>query len=86
MRNRVIKNGGVWPLGRGAVDAIGIRELVEFSPVEIFRGGSIGTGKYSILLRARFQSAERTLREEEVAQWSGKIVTALTTLGGIQRV
>lgn len=71
---------------RGAVDAIGIRELVEFSPVEIFRGGSIGTGKYSILLRARFQSAERTLREEEVAQWSGKIVTALTTLGGIQRV
>jgi hypothetical protein len=23
MRNRVVKNGGDWPLGRGAVDAIG---------------------------------------------------------------
>ena len=61
-------------------------ELREFRPVEMFRGGSIAAGKYSILLRARFQSAERTLREDEVAQWSGKIVAALLRLGGVQRV
>jgi phenylalanyl-tRNA synthetase beta chain len=54
--------------------------------VEIFRGGSIAAGKYSMLLRARFQSSERTLREDEVAQWSGKIVAALAGLGGVQRV
>ena len=69
-----------------AVTAAGSAELREFGPVEIFRGGAIGSGKYSILLRVRFQSPDRTLREDEVAQWSGKIVAALTALGGVQRV
>jgi len=54
-------------------------------PVEIFRGGSIAAGKYSILLRVKFQSNERTLREDEVSEWSGKIVDTLTGLGGLQR-
>ncbi len=69
-----------------AVLAAGLRELRELAPVEIFRGGSIPSGKYSILLRVRFQSPERTLREDEVAQWSAKIVSSLTSLGGAQRV
>jgi phenylalanyl-tRNA synthetase beta subunit len=38
------------------------------------------------LLRVQFQSPDRTLREDEVAQWSAKIVAALTELGGVQRV
>jgi phenylalanyl-tRNA synthetase beta chain len=70
---------------RKTVEGAGIGELQEFFPVEIFRGGSIGGGKYSVLLRARFQSNERTLREDEIAQWSGQIVAALTALGGAQR-
>jgi phenylalanyl-tRNA synthetase beta chain len=69
-----------------AVAFLGLAELRGFRPAEIFRGGSIAAGKYSILLRARFQSAERTLREDEVAQWSGQIVTALAKLDGVQRV
>jgi phenylalanyl-tRNA synthetase beta chain len=68
-----------------AVKAATLAELQEFRPVEIFRGGSISAGKYSVLLRARFQSADRTLREDEIAQWSGKITAALTQLGGLQR-
>jgi phenylalanyl-tRNA synthetase beta chain len=68
-----------------AVNATGVPELRELRPVEIFRGGSIAGGKYSILLRVKFQSNERTLREDEVAQSSGKIVDALTKLGGVQR-
>ena len=71
---------------RKAVAGLNVAELREFRPVEIFRGGSIAAGKYSVLLRVRFQSDERTLREDEVAQWSGKIVAALTGLGGAQRV
>jgi phenylalanyl-tRNA synthetase beta chain len=69
-----------------AVTLLCLVELREFLPVEIFRGGSIAAGKYSILLRARFQSADRTLREDEVAQWSSQIVSALAELGGAQRV
>jgi len=68
------------------VAALGLTELREFRPAEIFRGGSIAAGKYSVLLRARFQSAERTLREDEVVQWSGRIVAALTAIGGSQRI
>ncbi|MGA8343746.1 MAG: phenylalanine--tRNA ligase subunit beta, partial [Candidatus Sulfotelmatobacter sp.] len=71
---------------RKTVADLDIREVKEFRTVEIFRGGSIATGKYSVLLRVRFQSAERTLREDEVAQWSAKIVAALARLGGVQRV
>src|SRR5882762_6853057 len=47
---------------------LGIAELRSFVPVEIFRGEKVGAGKYSILMRAIFQSSENTLRDEEVAQ------------------
>jgi phenylalanyl-tRNA synthetase beta chain len=68
-----------------AVTALGLSQLRSFIPVEIFRGGAIPAGKYSLLLRARFQSGERTLREDEVAQWSQQIVRALEALGGTLR-
>jgi phenylalanyl-tRNA synthetase beta chain len=64
---------------------LGLRELRSFVPVEIFRGGSIPPGAYSLLLRATFQANDRTLREDEVAQWSGQIIQALQALGGSLR-
>jgi phenylalanyl-tRNA synthetase beta chain len=71
---------------RRAVVGLGIAELREFKPVEIFRGGAIGTGKYSILLRVKLQSEEGTLRDELIAAWSVQVVAALRGLGGVQRV
>jgi phenylalanyl-tRNA synthetase beta chain len=71
---------------QSVVVSLALPTLRELRPVELFRGGSIPAGKYSILLRAKFQSNERTLREDEVAEWSGKIVDALSRLGGTQRV
>jgi phenylalanyl-tRNA synthetase beta chain len=68
-----------------AVTGLRIAELRSFSPVEIFRGGSIGDGKYSILLRVRLQSDQGTLRDEQIALWSGEIVKSLQVLGGVQR-
>jgi phenylalanyl-tRNA synthetase beta chain len=68
-----------------SVAGLGLSELRSFVPVEIFRGGSIPAGKYSLLLRAMFQSGERTLRDDEVARWSGQIVKALEGLGGTLR-
>jgi phenylalanyl-tRNA synthetase beta chain len=70
---------------RRAVMGLGIPELREFKPVEIFRGGSIGAGKYSILLRVKLQSDEETLRDERIGEWSAAIVGALRGLGGVQR-
>jgi phenylalanyl-tRNA synthetase beta chain len=71
---------------RQAVMRLRLKALRDFRPVEIFRGGSIDPGKYSILLRARLQSDEGTLRDEQIAEWSGEIVRVLQGLGGIQRV
>jgi len=68
-----------------AVDKLKLSQLREFGPAEIFRGGSIEAGKYSILLRAKFESRERTLREDEVAEWSSRVTAALAGLGGMQR-
>jgi phenylalanyl-tRNA synthetase beta chain len=70
---------------RQAVDDLEIEELRSFAPVEIFRGDKVGAGKYSILMRAKLQSRERTLRDDEVAGWSGQITKALEGLGGVQR-
>jgi phenylalanyl-tRNA synthetase beta chain len=72
-----------------SVIGLGIAELRSFVPAEVFRGGSIvfvTAGNYSILVRATFQSSERTLRDDEVAQWSAQIMKALEALGGARRV
>jgi len=73
---------------RQAVEALGIAELRELSPVEILRSGqaasgtNVPAGKYAMLLRARFQSGERTLRDDEVAGWAQQIIGSLEALGG----
>jgi phenylalanyl-tRNA synthetase beta chain len=70
---------------KAAVEALRISELRGFKPVEVFRGGSVPRGKYSVLLRAGFQSAERTLRDEEVSLWAAQIIKQLQSLGGTLR-
>ncbi|MGZ6176167.1 MAG: phenylalanine--tRNA ligase subunit beta, partial [Candidatus Binataceae bacterium] len=70
---------------QNAVAALRIPELRALVAVEIFRGGNIPAGKYSVLLRATFQSAERTLRDDEVALWSQQIIKSLESLGGTLR-
>jgi phenylalanyl-tRNA synthetase beta subunit len=36
-------------------------------------------------MRAKLQSRERTLRDDEVIAWSAQITKALEALGGVQR-
>jgi phenylalanyl-tRNA synthetase beta chain len=77
-----------WRAVAAVVEALGIPEMTRLAPVEIFRdakGTSVPGGSYALLLRCVFQSAERTLREEELAEWSEKIIAALTALGGTIR-
>ena len=71
---------------RGAVAGLEIEELLGFVPVEIYRGEKVGVGKYSILMRAKLQSRERTLRDDEVVAWGARIAKALEGLGGVQRI
>jgi len=70
---------------QSAVAELGLTELQNFVPAEIYRGEKVGAGKYSVLLHAEFQSQERTLRDDEVAQWSAQIITRLEALSGVLR-
>ncbi len=64
-----------------AVRKMALEEIQGFQPVDLFRGGSIAAGHYSLLLRVIFQSENRTLTAEEIAQTSQRLVAALEPLG-----
>jgi phenylalanyl-tRNA synthetase beta chain len=70
---------------RQKLSALAIPELTATLPAETFSGGSLVAGTYSFLLRVRFQSAERTLRDDEVANWARQIVKSVESLGGTLR-
>ena len=77
-----------WRTIAEAIHALEIPELTRLSPVEIFRdtkAGAASAGMYALLLRCVFQSVQRTLREDELAEWSGKLIATLTALGGAIR-
>jgi phenylalanyl-tRNA synthetase beta chain len=70
---------------RQKLSARAIAELTSIVPAEVFRGGSLAPGTYSFLLRVRFQSSARTLRDDEVAAWAQQIVKTVESLGGSLR-
>jgi phenylalanyl-tRNA synthetase beta chain len=72
-----------WAALAGALEALAIPELQSYAPKEVLRAGrQVPAGHYSLLLGVVFQSRERTLREEEVQQWSQQVVSALEGVGG----
>jgi phenylalanyl-tRNA synthetase beta chain len=68
-----------------ALAALAIPELRSFAPKEILRdpkGRLAPAGYFSLLLRTFFQSDERTLREEELQDFSQKTIAAMESIGG----
>jgi phenylalanyl-tRNA synthetase beta chain len=59
------------------VAALGIVELQSILPADLFRGGQVPAGKVSLMLRATFQSDQRTLTDAQITDFSSRIVTAL---------
>ena len=64
--------------------SLGIPELAGVAPVEIFRGGPVTSGRYSLLVRTTFQSQQATLTEEQLAAYSARIVENLERKLGAQ--
>jgi len=81
----LLDNGISYARLHQAILALLITELRSIEPHELFRGSGVPEGKYSMLLRLTFQSAERTLRDDEVAQWSMQVIAAVEALGGALR-
>jgi phenylalanyl-tRNA synthetase beta chain len=71
-----------------ALDLATIPFLTAYAPKEIFRdpkGVTVPPGHVSILLRATFQSSDRTLVEDELQASARSIISALTGIGGSHR-
>lgn len=62
---------------RQAIEKLNLSELTAVAAVDRFRGGPVPAGKYSLLVRVTFQSAEQTLTEEQIRSQSERIVEAL---------
>ena len=81
----VFDDGVTFERIHSAIAELGLGELRNFIPAEIYGGGKVDAGKYSVLLHAEFQSHDRTLRDDEAAQWSAQIISRLEALGGVLR-
>jgi phenylalanyl-tRNA synthetase beta chain len=69
---------------RSAIAALGLPEITSIEAADLYRGKNVPAGKYSLLVRVRFQSREATLTDAQTAEYSAKIVSALTVKIGAQ--
>ena len=64
-----------------ALRDLALEEIQSLHPVDLFRGGSIPAGHYSLLLRVTFQSGAHTLTSEEISAASQRVMAAIEPLG-----
>jgi phenylalanyl-tRNA synthetase beta chain len=66
-----------------AREAVG-QDLREMRPFDVYRGEQVGAGRKSIAFAVTFQSAERTLSDEDAAALRGRIVKTLAKRFGAE--
>ena len=81
----ILPDATQWHTIASAIQALAISELQSLKPIEVWRDTKKYPGVYSLLLRTVFQSHDRTLRDDELTQWSTQIIETLTSLGGTLR-
>jgi phenylalanyl-tRNA synthetase beta chain len=68
------------------IRSLGIAELQNLAPGDLFRGGQIPAGSYSLMIRVKFQSAEATFTDLQLNGFCSRIVAALgQKLGAVLR-
>jgi len=73
----VLADGVTFAQVAEAIRALGIAELQTIEAADLFRGGQVPTGKFSLMIRVKFQSAQTTLTDAQLADFTSRIVTAL---------
>jgi phenylalanyl-tRNA synthetase beta chain len=59
------------------IRGLGIAEITNIEALDLFRGGQIPSGQFSLLIRVTFQSQEATLTESQLSDFGGRIAAAL---------
>ena len=59
------------------IRSLRIDELETIEAADLFRGGQVPVGKFSLMIRVKFQSAEATFTDAQLNDYSARIVAAL---------
>ena len=70
-----------WEHIDNALAVLEMPELVDWRACEVFRDPRLGAREYSLLLGVTFQSADRTLRDEELKDFQARVVEAVGKAG-----
>jgi phenylalanyl-tRNA synthetase beta chain len=73
----VLRDGVTFAQVSAAIRALGINELISVEAVDVFRGGNVQAGQFSLLVRVTFQSAAATLTDAQLNHFSTRIAEAL---------
>ncbi|MGB8542528.1 MAG: phenylalanine--tRNA ligase subunit beta [Candidatus Acidiferrales bacterium] len=73
----VLADGVTFAQVEQTIRALGIGEIQSMEAADRFRGGQIPAGKYSLMIRVKFQSSQGTLTDSQLAEFGSRIVSAL---------
>ena len=75
----VLSDGVAFAQVADTIRALAIPQLRSVEPADLFRGGKLPAGKFSLMVRVTFQSGETTFTDAQVNDFSARIVSALET-------
>jgi len=73
----VLRDGVAFAEVADIIRALAIPEVRRVEAADLFRGGQVPTGKFSLMIRVTLQKAEATLTDAEIADTCSRIVAAL---------
>ena len=73
----VLSDGVTFAQVAETIRALGIAEIMSIDAADLFRGGQVPPGKFSLMIRVTFQSADATFTDAQLSGFSSRIVAAL---------
>jgi phenylalanyl-tRNA synthetase beta chain len=80
----LLADGTPFSLVARTIRSLGIAEITSIEAADLFRGKNVPAGKYSLLVRVKFQSREATLTDAQISDYSARIVAVLEKQLGAQ--
>jgi phenylalanyl-tRNA synthetase beta chain len=74
----VLSDGVTFAQVSSAIRGLGIDELISVEAVDVFRGGQVPAGQFSLSVRVTFQSAAATLTDAQLNHFSTRIAGTLS--------
>jgi phenylalanyl-tRNA synthetase beta chain len=73
----VLADGVTFAQVVATIRSLQIAELESIEAADLFRGGQVPAGKFSLMIRVKFQSADATFTDAQLSDFSARIVAAL---------